>query len=236
MKKKMLGKEKYLKEIEAVIPHCFNELNSSKTLYLEPKIVSDWAIFGEVGFSIKKKDFIGLMISINGINVELDKTCRHYFSYQNKRYLGFGHPKNKKGILIKLTDTLWNSIKEKGYFEIVLDWELAPNLKMKPYFSDIKVIDEKEEGIEIAFAGIYAKVHVKDVESGEHLAINHNTPRMAAYFNKNDAFIKDENLDIDYFPRSLNLANMSHLILEDIVCVPKRSPTMVKNTLKLLVL
>lgn len=178
---KLIGKEKFLKLIEKAIPKHFNDLNTKHTFLLEANFMSNyWNNFKNTHkISTRAKDFTSLKIIINNREVILDNSVKNYFPYPNKSYLTYGHQHNKEGILIDLTDDVWNEIKKDGYFNLTLELELMPKDKDKQIaFKQSK----DDEVIYVTYSTLSMKIHVDNIEDGEHLTLSQNLSRPIGFF------------------------------------------------------
>lgn len=215
----IIGKENFLKLIEKAIPKYFNDLNTKHTFLLEASFMSKyWNDFKNIHkISTRAKDFTSLKININNREVILDKSVKNYFPYPNKDYLTYGHQHNKKSILIDLTDDVWNEIKRDGYFNLTLELELMPENKDKKI--TFKQFNDGET-ITVSYSSLTMKIHVDNIEDGEHLTLSQNLSRPFGFFLmedyedfnkfkndekfkntyiKNEAFFYPRNTDLDTF-------------------------------------
>lgn len=212
----LIRKEAFLELIKESIPKHFNDLNTKHTLLLEANLMSrHWGeIKDKHKININGKDFTSIKISINNKEVVLDDSVKNFFPYPNKTYLSYGHPYNKKGLLIDLTDSIWDEIVRDGYFNLSIDYELQPKEKDKG-ISFVERVNDNE--IDVIFSSIFMKIHVNNIKKGEHLVLSQNlskpygffTMKDYEYFNqfKNDEsfgnkYIKNEAL---FVPRSTDL-------------------------------
>lgn len=178
-----MSRKKYLSGIQKLIPEYFDVIENGHTLFIDTKLMSNgWESFASIGVSIKKLNFIKLSININDHEVILDKTVRHFFPFRNKNYLTFGHKFNKEGILTELPKSLWEKIKEDGYFTLYLSFSLLDGETDRLYLEG----EAQENGSIplVTYGDMYIKINVKNIENGNHLLLN-----------KPIAFFKKENYD-----------------------------------------
>lgn len=199
----LIGKESFLKLIEKSIPKHFNDLNTKHTLLLEASIISKhWKEFKDKhSINTSNKDFTSLKIVINDREVFLDKGVKNFFPYPNKTYLSYGHKHNKKGLLIDLTDNVWNEIVKDGYFNLNIEFELLPKEEINKI--SFTQSTEIEKSIHVAFSTINMKIHVNNIEKGEHLTLSHNLSKPYGFFLMQDyehynQFKNDEKFENKY--------------------------------------
>ena len=166
----------YIKELTPEKKDEFEIFNNSHTLYIDTKVFCEnWNAFNQGEVSIRKKNFIDLEIKINGKQVTLDKTTRHYFPYPNKTYLAYGHPANKKGVPIKIEDTEWENIKAQGFVDITLTYtlqkEIDANEKLLFAVENPNKEDDEVDTLLVDQCALSIKMHIKDIEKGEHLLV-----------------------------------------------------------------
>jgi len=178
-----------MQNMDAPYKEDFQKFISSHTLYIDTFIFfQKWDGFSSKGKNIKGKNFISMSARINGREICFDKSVRPYRPMPNRDYMTFGNKDNHTGVLVEITDEVWDEIKKNGYFDLFLEYTLFKN-EPEEDKAFISLVNDTGEKIYIDSSFLSMRIYVENLEDGEHLLVateDYGLSNPIAFFDKED--------------------------------------------------